>query len=105
MAMVELIKLDRCRRDRGTFVEHGGHELAVFRLSEPDRVVVLDNTCPHAGGNLSGGEIEGGLVTCRSHQWRFDLSTGVCTHSPLARVRRYPAEVRDDIIWVDLPDP
>jgi len=102
MAFVELISLARCREEGGTFVECRGHELAVFRTGEPEEVIVLDNTCPHAGGNLSGGEITGRIVSCPWHHWEFDLRSGVCTHSPLARVRRYPAHVREGIVWVDL---
>ena len=103
MPLVKLIQLSKCRLGGGTFVERNGLELAVFRLTGPDRIVVIDNACPHAIGNLSGGEVTGGVVTCPWHQWEFDLETGACTHSPLARVRRYPAEVRDGSIWVDLP--
>ncbi len=102
MPFVELIPLSNCHLGGGTFVERSGLELAVFRLTDPDRVIVVDNACPHAGGNLSGGEVTGNVVTCPWHQWKFDLKTGVCTHSPLAHVRRYPAEVRDGLVWADL---
>ena len=75
----------------------------MFLLGDPPRVEVIDNRCPHAGGNLSGGEVENGIVTCSWHHWAFELSTGVCTHSERAFVRRYPAEIRDDLVWADLP--
>ena len=104
MAFVELIDVERCRREGGTFVAHGERELAVFRFNDTDRVVVLDNACPHASGNLSGGEIRDGVVLCPWHFWEFDIDTGVCTHSDLARVHRYRAEVRDGVIWIDLPE-
>lgn len=102
MAFVPLIEAKRCRQGGGTFVEHGDRELAVFLLDEPPGVFVIDNACPHASGNLSGGGVSGGIVTCPWHEWQFDLSTGVCTHSPLATVRRYPAQLREGMIWVDL---
>ncbi len=104
MAFVEIVPLSRCRCDGGTFIEHDGLELAVFRLSDPDRVIVTDNTCPHAGGNLSGGSVSGGVVSCPWHHWEFDLDSGVCIHSPQAAVRRYPTEVRNGIVCIDLPD-
>ncbi len=102
MALVELIPLSRCRVGGGTFVAFGDHELAVFRLDDPQRVVVIDNSCPHASGNLSGGVVTGNVVQCPWHQWEFDLDRGVCTHSELARVRRYPVELRDGVVWVDI---
>ena len=104
MAFVELIPLAKCRRGSGTFVKGNGLELAVFWLNDPDRVVIIDNSCPHASGNLSGGEVSENTVTCRWHHWRFDLDTGLCTDSNRARVRRYPAEIRDGVVWADLPD-
>ncbi len=104
MAFVELIRLDSCRKGGGTFIERAGRELAVFWLDDPERVLVIDNACPHAGGNLSSGEVDGNVVTCKWHQWQFDLDTGVCIHSDRARVQRFPAEVRDGVVWVDLPD-
>lgn len=102
MAFTRMISLDRCRADGGTFVEHHGHELAVFRWCDPERVAVIDNTCPHAGGNLAAGEVVGGVVTCPWHHWRFNLDSGVCIHSDHARVTRYAAEIRDGAVWVDL---
>ncbi len=104
MAMVKLIPLAQCRLGGGTFVEHGGRELAVFRLSDPERIYVMDNACPHSGGNLSGGSVESEIVTCRQHEWKFELSTGVCTESNRARVRTYSVEVREGVVWVDLPE-
>lgn len=105
MEWVRVAPLSRCRVGAGVFVEHAGRELAVFRLTEPDRVAVVDNACPHASGNLSGGLVENGVVACPWHEWKFDLSTGVCTHSDKARVRTYPCEIRDGYVWVKLGEP
>lgn len=102
MAFVAVVPLEKCREGGGTFVACRGRELAVFRLDGPERVIVIDNACPHANGNLSAGEVEVGVVTCPWHQWKFDLDTGRCTNSPRARVRRYPAELRDGVVWADL---
>ncbi len=98
--MRRVIELSRCRRDGGTFVEVDGRELAVFRFGDPERVVVTDNACPHASGNLSGGSLQNGAVVCPWHAWTFDLTTGVCTRSPDARIHLYPAEVRDGVVHV-----
>ncbi|MBI1825388.1 MAG: Rieske 2Fe-2S domain-containing protein [Planctomycetes bacterium] len=102
MALLELIALEKCRINGGTFVSAGGNEYAVFRLTEPDRVVITDNACPHASGNLSSGAVEGGVVTCPWHQWKFDLDRGVCLHSDHARLSRYPCTVKDGIVYAEL---
>jgi len=36
----------------------------------------LDNRCPHMGGNLSGGDLEGTTLTCPRHGAKFDVRTG-----------------------------
>jgi 3-phenylpropionate/trans-cinnamate dioxygenase ferredoxin component len=36
----------------------------------------IGNKCTHRGGNLSGGKLEGNIVTCPRHGARFDLTTG-----------------------------
>jgi len=102
MAFERLIAVDRLNPGKGTFVVHGEQELAVFFLDNPQRVMVMDNACPHASGNLSGGTVADGAVTCPWHDWSFDLDTGVCTHSDRARVTTYPAELRESEVWVDL---
>jgi len=103
MAYRKLINVDRCTPGGGTFVECDGLELAVFLLGDPPRAVVIDNACPHANGNLSGGTVDGEVVACPWHDWRFDLDTGICTHSDRARVRTYPAEIRDGAVWFERP--
>jgi len=102
MEDVALIAVERCPLGRGVFVERDGFELAVFRLAEPPGVFVIDNTCPHAGGNLAGGEVTETIVTCPWHFWQFNLSTGIGTHSERAKVRSYPARIRDGQVWVQL---
>jgi nitrite reductase (NADH) small subunit/3-phenylpropionate/trans-cinnamate dioxygenase ferredoxin subunit len=98
-AWVRLIPAAKCRMGAGTFVEHAGRELGVFVMT-PERVYVLDNACPHAGGNLSAGEVADGIVTCPWHQWQFRISSGVCVDSAAARTRRYAARVVDG--WVEV---
>jgi nitrite reductase (NADH) small subunit len=102
MSWVKLIAVESCRVGTGTFVEVQGRELAVFQVADSNRVVVIDNACPHSSGNLAAGQVRDGIVTCPLHQWQFDLSTGRCTHSDLARVARYPSVVRDGFVWADL---
>ena len=105
MAFVRLVETDRCPPGRGTFVEVAGRELAVFHLTEPQRFAVIDNSCPHASGNLAAGALEGCIVQCPWHQWEFDVLTGICTRSEAARVATYSVQVRDGWVYADLPRP
>ena len=38
--------------------------------------------CPHMGGDLSKGTLDGKTVTCPRHHSRFDVTTGSCLSGP-----------------------
>lgn len=101
---VRLLSVDACVVGRGCFVEAAGHELAVFRLADPDRIIVIRNSCPHAGGNLAAGPIDGTCVTCPWHHWQFDLDSGACVLSEAARLTHYESRVVDGYVEARLPD-
>ena len=84
-------------------VERGGRRLAVLRVG--DAVRVLDDSCPHAGGPLSEGQVRGDTLTCPYHGWVWSLQDGRCL-APSRDVcaTLYAADVEAGEIWVDLPD-
>jgi len=100
---VQLARVEDCPPGRGCFVCAGDHELAIFHLLEPERFVVVRNSCPHAGGNLAAGEVLAGTVTCPWHHWTFDLDSGTCTLADNARLRRYRVKIEDGFVWAKLP--
>jgi len=55
-------------------VEVEGRDLVVVRIE--GEVYALDNRCPHLGGPLSGGRVEGRAVVCPWHGWQWDAKTG-----------------------------
>jgi 3-phenylpropionate/trans-cinnamate dioxygenase ferredoxin subunit len=52
-----------------------GYEIVVARVG--DNYYAADNRCPHMGGNLSRGRLEGTVVTCPRHGSQFDLRDGL----------------------------
>ena len=51
-----------------------GHEILVARSGES--FYAADSRCPHMGGRLAQGKLEGTAVTCPRHGSRFDLTDG-----------------------------
>jgi len=39
-------------------------------------VHAMENRCPHAGVPLTDGTLDGRIVECNAHGWRFDVRTG-----------------------------
>ena len=71
-------------------VEHDGRIVALFNVG--GEVSAIDGICPHQGGPLADGPLEGTTVTCPWHGWQFDVRTG---KTPLGgRVRQPVYEVK-----------
>jgi nitrite reductase/ring-hydroxylating ferredoxin subunit len=52
-----------------------GTPLAVYNVD--GQVFATHAFCPHEGGPLADGALEGFVVTCPFHQWKFDVRTGI----------------------------
>jgi nitrite reductase/ring-hydroxylating ferredoxin subunit len=76
----------------------GRYEVALFNVD--GNLYALENCCPHQGGPIVDGWIEGGTVTCPWHAWRFDLRTGKMTLGDFALVPRFEVCVRSGAVYV-----
>ena len=85
----------------GRVVEVEGKTLALFNVD--GAYYAIDNSCAHRGGPLGEGELDGCVVTCPWHAWRWDVATGTNVNNPAVRVARYPVHVERGAIFVDLP--
>ncbi len=51
-----------------------GHEILLAKTG--NSYYAADSRCPHMGGRLSKGKLEGTVVTCPRHGSQFDLRSG-----------------------------
>src|SRR5690606_7229673 len=100
---VDLCSVADVPESGGHYVVHANRALAVFRQAD-GQFVVIDDTCPHAGGSLSAGAVnrESGCVICPWHAWPFRLADGRCDDNPAIGVRRHPARVVDGRVQVEV---
>lgn len=65
----------------------------------------LDNNCPHAGASLAHGYLDGDVVSCRIHHWRFCVRDGkyVDQDRPTMNAPTYSVRVMDGNVEVLLP--
>jgi nitrite reductase (NADH) small subunit len=85
----------------GRVVEVGGQTLAVFNVD--GQFYAIANTCLHRGGPLGEGELEGPVVTCPWHAWRWDVTSGANVNNPAVKVACFPVSVDNGQIFVELP--
>ena len=68
----------------------------VLLLRQGDRIRAIGATCPHLGGPLDEGPIEGDTVTCPWHGSVFCLTDGSLIHGPaMMSVAAYEVQVED----------
>jgi nitrite reductase/ring-hydroxylating ferredoxin subunit len=72
--LIEVAKKDELQNGSMKEVTAGGHKLLLARVN--DNYYATDLHCPHLGGNLAHGKLEGSIVTCPWHSSQFDLSNG-----------------------------
>jgi len=76
----------------------GGREIAVFHVD--GAFYAVDNTCPHQGGPLAEGWIEGTTVTCPWHAWCFKLTDGKMTLGEFAEIDVFAVRLDGDTVSV-----
>jgi 3-phenylpropionate/trans-cinnamate dioxygenase ferredoxin subunit len=48
----------------------------ILLVKSGDTYYAIDNTCPHLGGSLFEGNLEGNTIICPRHGSAFDVTTG-----------------------------
>lgn len=94
--------LTRLSRGESVRLDVDGHDIALVRLPDGD-VVAIDDACLHMGASLAGGRVEGQVVECPEHCWRYDLRSGARVDREGSPLRTHAVRIEDDVIY--LADP
>ena len=81
-------------------IEVDGAQIAVFNVN--GEFCAINNVCPHRGGPLGEGDLEGSLVTCPWHGWQFDVKTGQSPVNPAAAVKTFVCKVEGSDVCVEV---
>lgn len=74
MSFVEIATIEELMDGNMKMAKINGHEILLARVG--DNYYSADNRCPHMGGNLSHGTLDGTVITCPRHHSQFDLTDG-----------------------------
>lgn len=78
-----------------------GRLVAVF--NHDGEYYAIDDLCPHMGASLGSGCLEGDVVTCPWHAWRFRVTDGAWADNPKVKVDAFAVRVEGDMILVHVP--
>ena len=77
--------------------------IALFRIE--NEFHAIDGICPHHGGPLGQGSVEGCIVSCPWHGWKFDVTSGAYQSSDEMFQRTYPVQIENERVFVNVDDP
>jgi nitrite reductase (NADH) small subunit len=63
----------------------------------------LAGICPHRGGPLGQGALNGDHISCPWHAWDFDCRTGENDYDHLQKVAVFPIKEERGLVFVDVP--
>src|SRR5262245_27010656 len=101
MARVKVLEVTALPPGRAALATVDGRDVALFHRADSGEILAIGNECPHRGGYLCDGFVQGDIVTCPLHGWDFDLRSGACMTVPGESVPRYAVTLEDGAIFVE----
>lgn len=87
-------------RGRAKVVSVAGTPIALLNVG--GTIYALEHSCPHQGGPIGEGEIEGTTITCPWHEWKFDIRTGANDRDPTILAKTYQVRVVEGMVLVEV---
>jgi nitrite reductase/ring-hydroxylating ferredoxin subunit len=76
----------------------------VLFIKQGGKIYVIDDRCPHMGCKFSGGTLDGNVVVCPCHDWRFNLETGEYEDQPSYVLTMYPFKIESGKLFVKIEE-
>ncbi len=76
----------------------------ILLVKQSGQIFAIDNRCPHMGCAFSGGSLDGFVIVCPCHDWRFDLKTGEYEDEPSIKLKFYEWKIESGKIWIKLEE-
>jgi len=97
-SFVEVGRAEQIPPGKGIVVRVDGKDVAIFNVD--GTIYAMDDSCRHQGLSLGTSKLEGKVVTCRGHGWKYDVTNGSTLASPGYGVAAYPVKVVEGKIMV-----
>ena len=96
---VKVAKNSEIPEGTGKRVQANGKDIALFKIE--GRVCAIYSICPHQGGPLDEGGIDGETVICPWHGWQFNVTTGVCVFNEAIRQPTFKVKEEGEDVYVE----
>jgi nitrite reductase/ring-hydroxylating ferredoxin subunit len=92
--------LDESDLIEGQMKEAKAKDTPVLLVKLSGKIYAYDDRCPHMQCKLSHGTLDGGMVVCSCHEWRFKVETGEYEKWPQVKLVPLEWKVEAGKIWV-----
>lgn len=99
---VTVARIGEIAEGEGQAFAVNGRMVAVFNLGNGE-YRAIDDFCPHMGASLAGGWLEGNVVSCPWHAWRFNVCDGTWCDNPRIKIDSFEVRVEGEEIQVCVP--
>ncbi len=96
------LDMDIPKEDFVTLIKLEGKKICLVK--HENNLYAVQNTCPHAGGILSGGWCKNGHIICPIHRYEYSLQTGRGATGQGDYIDVYPVEARADGVYIGLKE-
>ena len=101
MSLVEISEDIEFEGQQRKCIRLGGIDVALICVKSS--FYAIENVCPHEGGPVGEGEINGQQITCPWHGAVFDIKTGTLISGPAEEpLRCFSVLERNGKVFVDL---
>jgi 3-phenylpropionate/trans-cinnamate dioxygenase ferredoxin subunit len=102
MSLVEVGEYIELEDQQRKCIRLGGIDIALLFVNTS--FYAIENVCPHEGGPVGEGEINGQKITCPWHGAVFDIENGALISGPAEEpLRCFPILKRNGRVFVELP--
>jgi nitrite reductase/ring-hydroxylating ferredoxin subunit len=100
MEFVRVALVSEIPEGTGKAVVANGRRVAIFNVAGDFHAV--DGVCPHQGGPLGEGILDGPIVSCPWHFWQFDVVKGHAPDFPEASIPKFRVKISGSELFVEV---
>ncbi|MCB1215481.1 MAG: Rieske (2Fe-2S) protein [Deltaproteobacteria bacterium] len=97
---IPVAKVQDLEEGKGVLCQAEGTPIALF--VKEGLYHAIHHICPHKGGPLAEGELEGMVVRCPWHAWEFDIRDGCNPQNKHLKVPHFETKVEGQDVWVKI---
>jgi len=99
--LIKIARTEEVSAGQKKAFEVEGKRIAIFNID--GQFSAIDDTCTHAGGPLSEGQVQDSKVTCPWHGAQFDIKSGAVLQGPAANnITCYKVKIEGDDIYLEV---